>query len=79
MTIKVKLFFDLVRYLPPGAKNATALISLEDGATLQDLLARLCIPDDCFKSMLVNGINATGETRLVDNDFVVLFPPMAGG
>ena len=79
MNIEVKLFYDLSRYLPPGSEKSTAVIALQDGATIQDLMDRLQIPDDGFKSIFVNGLRASFETRLKENDAVAFFPPMAGG
>ena len=79
MNIEIKLFYDLARFLPPGSRNSTALILLDEGATVQALMDSLSIPADGFKSIFVNGIKSSFETRLKDNDSVAFFPPMAGG
>jgi molybdopterin converting factor small subunit len=77
--IKIKLFFDLAEYLPPGSKNRTTYISLDDGTTVQGLLEVLGLPPQMPKSILVNGVRADSETELQESDSVAIFPPMAGG
>jgi len=79
MKIETKLFFDFAEYLPPGSKNRTAYIPLEEGTTVQGLLESLGLPPQMPKSILVNGVRADSETELQENDSVAIFPPMAGG
>ncbi len=77
--IEIKLFFDLVEYLPPGSKNRTAYISLDEGTTVQGLLEILGLPPQMPKSVLLNGVRADSKAKLKENDSVAIFPPMAGG
>lgn len=79
MTLSVKLFATLTKYLPPGAEKKTAILTLDDGATTDDLVARLGIPDGHVHLTLIDGKHAEKGTPLHDGAVVSLFPPIAGG
>jgi molybdopterin converting factor small subunit len=79
MHIEVKLFFDLVKYLPPGSKNKKMFLSLKDGSSVQALLYQLNLPAQVTKIVLVNGITPTNGMQLKEGDVVAIFPPIAGG
>jgi molybdopterin converting factor small subunit len=79
MNIEIKLFFDLVKYLPSGTSNNRANISVNAGTTVQNLIDILGIPSEIQKTILINGIKAGNETEIHENDSIAIFPPMAGG
>jgi len=79
MNIEVQLFFDLVKYLPPGSKNKKLSLSLKNGSTVQELLYQLNLPSQAPKIILVNGIKTTNGIQLKEGDVVTIFPPIAGG
>ena len=76
--IEVRLFATLATFLPRGEGNTTT-VELPDGATVEDLVQTLAIPDDLPRITLVNGRNAEPDQPLVSGDLVTLFPPLAGG
>lgn len=76
MHIDVKLYGELKKYAP-GDKTAFVL-TLKSGATLQDVLNRLCIPDEHHVA-LINGRRAHPMTRFAGGDTLVMFPPISGG
>lgn len=79
MIVRVKLHAILRKFLPPEARDQTAVLELPDGATVSDAIARLGIPAN-HASMLVSGDDyLRPETRLRDGQEVSIFPPLAGG
>jgi len=84
MNIEVRLFIHFKEYLPPGSKDGKAILSMQEGATLSDLLQKLGIPAGEPKIVVFNGISqgTTEEIHgrvLRDGDIVSLFPPIGGG
>ena len=79
MNIEVKLFFGLGKYVSAAAKESKVCISLEENATIQEVLDRLAIPAQEHKVILVNGIKPKVGAKLKEGDVVAIFPPMAGG
>lgn len=79
MTVSVKLFATLARYLPPGAQKKTAVLDLPDTATTNDIVQSLGIPDGHIHLILVNGKHAERGAPLQDGASVSFFPPVAGG
>ena len=58
-------------------------VELDDGATPDDLLEVLDLPDDEPYMTLVNGLSVApgrrAATRLSEGDKVIVFPPLKGG
>jgi molybdopterin converting factor small subunit len=79
MKVSVKLFATLTKYLPPGTEKKTALLDLQDGATTDDIVKTLGIPENHVHLILVNGKHASKGTALHDGAVVSFFPPIAGG
>jgi molybdopterin converting factor small subunit len=84
ITVVVKLFVNFKKYLPPDAVDGKAIISLDEGSTLEDLLNILTIPTDEPKMLLINGLSQGIFTKvnpypLKEGDTIVLFPPAGGG
>ena len=63
--------------------NRHNYVDLADGATPDDLLEVLDLPDDEAYMTLVNGLSVApgrrAATRLADGDKVIIFPPLKGG
>ena len=79
MTVRVKLFAILRKFLPRDAVDNTAVLELADGATVSDAIASLGIPPK-HASMLVSGDDyLKPETPLREGQEVNVFPPLAGG
>ncbi|MEW5960151.1 MAG: MoaD/ThiS family protein [Chloroflexota bacterium] len=91
MKVEVKLFSILRDCLPAGARQGQAVIELPEPATLRDLITHLGIdqklgysPQDIIAragwQVIVNGsFEASLERRLQAEDYVQIFPPVAGG
>jgi len=79
MKIEIALYATLSQYLPPGAQNRKAVIEVQDGATVRDVMTRLGIPGDLPNILLVNGRQAGEDTPLTDGQTLAIFPPLAGG
>jgi molybdopterin converting factor small subunit len=91
MKVEVKLFSILRDCLPPEAKQGRATIELPEPATLSDLITHLGVdqklgytPQDIIAragwQVIVNGSFESDLGRsLKDEDFVQIFPPVAGG
>lgn len=84
MKVEVRLYAGLREKLPDAPRGRAGL-DLPEGATLQDLLDRLDIPDRLAQMVLVNGVQsprarpARASRPLADGDSVAIFPPVAGG
>ena len=63
MEIQVHLFANLADYGPPAARGGAARVELPEGATVRDLLARLRIPDEGPRLLLVNGRDVDAARR----------------
>ncbi len=77
MKVEVNFFANLRDYSPTG--EARAVLDLPGGATAGTLIARLAVPDEVQRVILVNGRHAGEETPLDDGDVITLFPPVEGG
>jgi molybdopterin converting factor small subunit len=78
VTVSVKLFATLKKYLPPGDKEETK-VTLPAGATVLDVIEALHIPKE-YAGMLVAGdVYVEKETQLTDGLQLSIFPPLAGG
>lgn len=78
ITVRVSLFADLRRFLPPG-EDGPQPYTLPAGAPVAALLAAIGIPPEDEVTPGLNGELATRETELHDGDDLVLFSPMEGG
>jgi molybdopterin converting factor small subunit len=79
VTVEVRLFATLARYLPPDSNAGAAVLELPDQATVADLIRRLGVPRDLECVVLLNGTTVDTDARLRGGDVVDMFPPLAGG
>ena len=78
VTIYVKLFATLKKYLPPGSEEGASL-TLPAGSTVLDVIDALKIPHE-HTAMLVAGDSYIEKiTPLTDGLQLSIFPPLAGG
>ncbi len=75
--VEVRAYGHLCRFMP--GKEELLFRSLEDGATVESLLAGLEIPDREVWIVSLNGTKAPLSSRLCDGDRVGIFPPLGGG
>ena len=79
MTVSVKLFATLRKYLPEDAVNKTVTLQLENKATTNDIIRLLKIPDGHIHLILINGKHSSEDSPISDGAVVSFFPPIAGG
>ncbi len=77
MEIEVEFFAFLKAYSPKGERRVTLL--LEEGGTLEDLWAKLNIPEKIEKICLVNGAYYSEGKALHQGDVVSILPMVDGG
>lgn len=77
MEVFLDAFGPMERYLPQGQRHVP--LSVEEGATVADLLRKAGIPDMEIGVVAVNGNLAPQDQVLQPGDAVVLFEPIGGG
>jgi molybdopterin converting factor small subunit len=75
--IRVKMFAEFRKYAPDGQTEFA--LELVPAATADRAVARLGLPPDLPKVVLVNGRREKPDTVLKDGDVLTLFPLMEGG
>jgi sulfur carrier protein ThiS len=76
--VRVTLFADLRRFLPPGVDGPHRR-TVPSGSTVADLLAAIGVPEDADITVGVDGELADRATALRDGADVMLLSPMEGG
>ena len=79
MRVEVRLFATLAAFLPADGRDGAAELEIPEGSTVTDVAARLGIPPDLSRVVLVNGRDVGDQARLTARDVVTIFPPLAGG
>ncbi len=83
MQITIKLFAMLDKYLPPEAEKNQAPLTVEDGATVTEVINSLNLPLEHCHLVLVDGVYVAPterETRvLAEGEALAIWPPVAGG
>lgn len=79
MEIEVKLFATLRDYLPKGSSRFSCKMEIDGPTKVEEILARLKIPEEMPKIILVNGTHAKKDQTLKEGDVLSIFPPVAGG
>ena len=78
--VEVRLFATFADYAPSGKSAVPFDATLNEGATIADLIAQLAIPQDEVHLCIVNGRLVHDRTHpLSQDDRVALFPPVGGG
>jgi len=76
VTIEIKLFATLKKYLPG---DSACRYPVEPGTSLSALFHQLCIPEDEVKLIFVNGVKKDASALLHGGERVGIFPPIGGG
>ncbi len=80
MKVTVKLFANLVEFSPnPSYSGAPFQLELTNGATLNNVVQLLKLPEEQVKVLFVNGIICEANLVLQEDDVVGIFPPVGGG
>jgi molybdopterin converting factor small subunit len=78
ITVNVRLFASLRRFLPKGAEGPLT-VRLPEGAVVRDAVAALGIPEESTGIVVCNDAHMELTSPLQDGAEVNLFPPLAGG
>jgi sulfur carrier protein ThiS len=82
MTLTLKLFASLARYLPPEAERNQAQIEVAEGANPLQVLEQYRVPTAQVHLVLVNGVFLPPSQRtqpLQPGDELAIWPAVAGG
>lgn len=80
MKVRVKLYATLREHAPKGSGIGEEFIIEVDDGTISGVLSALGISDELAKIIMVNGVRVLNtNTKLSENDLVVIFPPVGGG
>ena len=79
MTVRVKLFATLRKYLPSGHPTDTLMVDLPDGAAVSDAIAAIGIPVEHAPMVVSQNEQLDVSARLQDGQEINVFPPLAGG
>ena len=79
MRVQAKLFATLSRYRPGQMAGAPFEVDLPEGATLENLIRQLNLPQEEVKVVFVNARAQPLTYILNPADEVGIFPPIGGG
>jgi sulfur carrier protein ThiS len=79
VTIDLILYASLPRFVPGSIAGIPIPLQLPDQTTIGVVLSQAGIPDDMRLILLVNGLSATRDQDLHEDDRLAVFPTIAGG
>lgn len=83
MTITLKLYAGLQKYLPEGSSGVSVQLQIDPDSTPELVLKSLNIPQQTIHLVMINGIylapDARNQTFFNDNDVLAVWPAVAGG
>lgn len=84
MNITLKLYATLSDLLPAGASDNAATVSVNEDASLNQIIDRFRVPRKLAHLVLINGVFVCETDRdqsgvLKDGDVLAIWPPVAGG
>jgi len=77
--VEVRLYATLRKYCPEVDAENGVLLRIPEGTSLNDLLARLKVPEQEVKILFVNNRKQSIDYVLRNGDKVGIFPLVAGG
>lgn len=77
MKIQVKLYSHYKKHAPNG--KAVFHLDMTTESTVENVIVHLQLDDQVPKVILVNGRPAQMDTKLYENDVIVVFPVVEGG
>jgi sulfur-carrier protein len=78
VTVSVKLFATLKKYLPSGSTDGTS-VTLPLGSTVLDVIDALKIPHEQVTMLVAGDTYVEKTTPVTDGLQLNIFPPLAGG
>ncbi len=79
ITVQVTLRSVLAKYRPDPRDRKPFAVQLPAGSTVNDLVAKLGVPEQLARLVFVDHVRTEGASRLNDGAMVDIFPPIAGG
>ena len=83
MKITLKLFALLDKYLPDGAVKNQIELTVDDDATVMDVIHSVKLPSEYCHLVLINGVYIAPSERdarvLNEGEALAIWPPVAGG
>ncbi len=79
MRIEIRTFATLAVYSKHPDIDKNAIIHIQSGYTVKNLIDLLGIPEENIKLIFVNGRHSSIHQVLAEHDRVGLFPPVGGG
>lgn len=83
MDVTLKLYASLGVYLPEHAKKNEAVVSVDEGTSVEALLDHYQVPREACHLVLLNGVfqppGQRGQAKVKAGDAVAVWPPVAGG
>ena len=79
MKIELRLYASLASLLPDSGSGSPGDFEIQEGATVNEVLESLKVPQDIPKIIFLNGVHAEGHAVLKQGDRLAVFPPIAGG
>jgi sulfur carrier protein ThiS len=77
--IRLLLFGQYARYLPPGAERGAAVLEAPSGTTVMSLLDSVGLPATDRHYVTINGGRVKDDVALEDGDEVRVIVPLGGG
>ena len=77
MQVVVKLLGSLRKSLPEGQEQA--VLEVPEGTTVRGALRAAGVPEDRTWNASIEGILVYEDTELKQRDYLIVFPPIAGG
>jgi len=83
LKITLKLFALLDKYLPDGAVKNQIELTVDDDATVMDVIHSVKLPSEYCHLVLINGVYIAPSERdarvLNEGEALAIWPPVAGG
>ena len=79
LDVRVLCFGAMRDFLPPGSSGNAAVVRVPAGSRVEHVVDALGAPRRLVHALLVDGVQATLESEVVDGSEVTLMPPFAGG
>lgn len=79
MHVRVKLFATLGEFSPGGGAGQPFELNMREGATVQEVIDHLGLPEESVHVLFVNGRARPRDWKLTDGDEIGIFPPIGGG
>ena len=79
MAILIKLSTSLRGYVAGYDPHTGLEVDMPPGLTAGEVLARIGVPPEKVKIVMVNGLSTNLDQKVKDGDRIGVFPPVGGG